>query len=480
MENYITRSAFSFGIFAFFLYFIKVSNVLSVSTTHRLIDVIKNDTGLCKMPTILYENNITADCYNVTYPEGEHVIAQYDMTYTNIRNSLCLIFYDTLYKVCQAKLQNELNHTTFYSNIQQYFPKENENDETNFCKNIKDIKFAYKKLDPLLSHVHFNNSHVCNAACFNLSGKFIPLCAILSWSKSIDEIKDIGKKSENKKPTIDIKQNSALNETKGDIDDKYKTTSNVKNIALEQESQTEFVEFTTTSDFEKTNLNLNMKESSATNNIFENSEPTLHKKPDNSDNNDNNDNNDTEPKDDKNDINSKTLSKNDEDLKKNENNRINTISNEAEKSMNNINDDYKTSTISDNTEDHENFASIKQNGKLSDDTNDGSDQSDADQDQGIPEPSEQRDISIPQYHPIRTDEESHFLTYLTALSLIFVVAYFVYQHKQKIIAIIVEGRRSRNSRARRRPSTANYRKLDCTLEEAVTSQCNANVTHVIY
>lgn len=476
MENYITRSAFSFGIFAFFLYFIKVSNVLSVSTTHRLIDVIKNDTGLCKMPTILYENNITADCYNVTYPEGEHVIAQYDMTYTNIRNSLCLIFYDTLYKVCQAKLQNELNHTTFYSNIQQYFPKENENDETNFCKNIKDIKFAYKKLDPLLSHVHFNNSHVCNAACFNLSGKFIPLCAILSWSKSIDEIKDIGKKSENKKPTIDIKQNSALNETKGDID-KYKTTSNVKNIALEQESQTEFVEFTTTSDFEKTNLNLNMKESSATNNIFENSEPTLHKKPDNSDNNDNND---TEPKDDKNDINSKTLSKNDEDLKKNENNRINTISNEAEKSMNNINDDYKTSTISDNTEDHENFASIKQNGKLSDDTNDGSDQSDADQDQGIPEPSEQRDISIPQYHPIRTDEESHFLTYLTALSLIFVVAYFVYQHKQKIIAIIVEGRRSRNSRARRRPSTANYRKLDCTLEEAVTSQCNANVTHVIY
>ncbi|KAG6795865.1 GATOR complex protein WDR24 isoform X1 [Apis mellifera caucasica] len=149
--------------------------------------------------------------------------------------------------------------------------------------------------------------------------------------------------------------------------------------------------------------------------------------------------------------------------------------------MNNINDDYKTSTISDNTEDHENFASIKQNGKLSDDTNDGSDQSDAaDQDQGIPEPSEQRDISIPQYHPIRTDEESHFLTYLTALSLIFVVAYFVYQHKQKIIAIIVEGRRSRNSRARRRPSTANYRKLDCTLEEAVTSQCNANVTHVIY
>lgn len=50
----------------------------------------------------------------------------------------------------------------------------------------------------------------------------------------------------------------------------------------------------------------------------------------------------------------------------------------------------------------------------------------------------------------------------------------------QILAIVLEGRRSRNNRGRRRPSTANYRKLDCTLEEAVTSQCNANVTHVIY
>lgn len=50
----------------------------------------------------------------------------------------------------------------------------------------------------------------------------------------------------------------------------------------------------------------------------------------------------------------------------------------------------------------------------------------------------------------------------------------------QILAIVLEGRRSRNNRGRRRPSTASYRKLDCTLEEAVTSQCNANVTNVIY
>ena len=40
----------------------------------------------------------------------------------------------------------------------------------------------------------------------------------------------------------------------------------------------------------------------------------------------------------------------------------------------------------------------------------------ADQNQHIPEPSEQRDI-IPHYS-IRTDEESHFFTYFTVVSLI--------------------------------------------------------------
>ncbi|XP_011707032.1 PREDICTED: trans-Golgi network integral membrane protein 1-like [Wasmannia auropunctata] len=48
--------------------------------------------------------------------------------------------------------------------------------------------------------------------------------------------------------------------------------------------------------------------------------------------------------------------------------------------------------------------------------------------------------------------------------------YIGYHNKQKIFAIVLEGRRSRSNRGRRRPSTASYRKLDCTLEEAVTSQ----------
>ncbi|XP_033215709.1 trans-Golgi network integral membrane protein 1-like [Belonocnema kinseyi] len=86
-----------------------------------------------------------------------------------------------------------------------------------------------------------------------------------------------------------------------------------------------------------------------------------------------------------------------------------------------------------------------------------------------------------QNYPSRTiEEESHFFSYLVVISLLFVCFYFAYHNKKKVLAMFLEGRRSRNGRGRRRPSTANYRKLDCNLEEAVTSQCNSNVTHVIY
>ena len=136
------------------------------------------------------------------------------------------------------------------------------------------------------------------------------------------------------------------------------------------------------------------------------------------------------------------------------------------------------------------------------------------QGQGI---TEQRNV-MSSYNNIRLDDESHYFTYFSVLSLISIAAYIGYYNKQKvrnnfmiylyyilyyiylfyiifyfihfcywylgilisqILAIVLEGRRSRN-RGRRRSSAVNYTKLDCTLEEAVTSQCNANVTHVIY
>lgn len=111
---------------------------------------------------------------------------------------------------------------------------------------------------------------------------------------------------------------------------------------------------------------------------------------------------------------------------------------------------------------------------------------------------------LTEYSTMRTEDDSHFFTYFTVIILACLAGYIGYHNKQKvsliyallfdiyvlfyiesnfffqILAIVLEGRRSRSNRGRRRPSTASYRKLDCTLEEAVTSQCNANVTHVIY
>ncbi|XP_074114696.1 uncharacterized protein LOC141537555 isoform X2 [Cotesia typhae] len=81
----------------------------------------------------------------------------------------------------------------------------------------------------------------------------------------------------------------------------------------------------------------------------------------------------------------------------------------------------------------------------------------------------------------KEDDDSHFFGYFSILGLICGMGGCVlYHHKQKVLAILLEGRRSRGGRGRRRPSTANYRKLDCTLEEAVTSQCSSNATNVIY
>ena len=197
----IIRSFLGFSTFVFFLYCMKVSSVLSVPTAQNIINVMKNDTGLsCKIPTFLYENNITANCHDVAYPEGQNIT--YNLKSMN--TFLCLAFYDTLYKFCQSSQHYKYltNLTTFHQYIHNFFPGEKESDQTMFCKNIKDIKFAYKKVEPLLSHVHLNNSHTCYSICFDWSEKFVPLCAILAWNKNIDDTKQVNNNLEKEPENI--------------------------------------------------------------------------------------------------------------------------------------------------------------------------------------------------------------------------------------------------------------------------------------
>ncbi|XP_071859982.1 uncharacterized protein isoform X1 [Bombus fervidus] len=474
MENYAIRSFFGFTIFIFFLYCMKVSNVLSASTTLRIIDVIKTKNYLnCNVQPFFYENNITSVCNNLTYSVEEH-----DLKSTN--TLLCFAFLDGLYKVCQSnEFPKEYNNTTtFYSYIQSLVPGENESDRNEFCGNVSDINIAYKQLERHLSYI--KSLRFCYQECFDKSGKFTPLCAILAWNKHINDTKQINTNNKSqgdtneKEDDKDIKPDSQVQHPspgidkpssealKGNDDNKNKTQidrhtdlKSVVNMPLVQGKQNN-----TKSSIKSNESNIDGI----------NTSPTGYKR--------------KESENGKDEVleNIEPPPKNNDKIgiRKEEITNINSINNEDGRNKNDGSEDVTTSTLSENTQEqgfiHE-WNSNVQGDELSIDLNNRPEQPEdtADQDQGI---TEQRNV-MSSYNNIRADEESHFFAYFSVISLISIAAYIGYHNKQKILAIVLEGRRSRN-RNRRRPSTANYRKLDCTLEEAVTSQCNANVTHVIY
>ncbi|XP_055325046.1 trans-Golgi network integral membrane protein 1-like [Sitodiplosis mosellana] len=74
----------------------------------------------------------------------------------------------------------------------------------------------------------------------------------------------------------------------------------------------------------------------------------------------------------------------------------------------------------------------------------------------------------------RADKESSFFPYFMFLMFVVVTFYVAYHNKSKILALLIEGRRSRSysSRSgsgRRKQHSAEYRKLDSNLEEAIQS-----------
>lgn len=472
MENYAIRSLFGFTIFVFFLYCMKVSDVLSAPTTLRIIDVIKAKNYLnCNVQPFFYENNITSVCNNLTYSVDEH-----DLKSTNIL--LCFAFLDGLYKVCHSnEFPKEYNNTTtFYSYIQSLVPGEKESDKDEFCDNISDINIAYKQLERQLSYV--KSLRFCYQECFDKSGKFTPLCAILAWNKHISDTKQINKNNKSQgdtnekeddkdvKPDLQIQHPSpgtdkpSSEALKGNDDNKNKTQ-------IDRHTDVKAVITMPIVQGKQNNTKFSIK-SNESNIDGINTSPTGYKRKE-SENGKDEVLEDIEPP-------PKSNSK--VGIGKEEITDTNFVNNEDGGNKNDDNEDVTTSTLSENTQEQgfsPEWNSHVQGDELSIDPNNRPEQSEdiVYQGQGI---TKQK---IRNYTNINADEESHFLTYFSIISLISIAAYIGYHNKQKILAIVLEGRRSRN-RGRRRPSTINYTKLDCTLEEAVTSQCNANVTHVIY
>ena len=83
------------------------------------------------------------------------------------------------------------------------------------------------------------------------------------------------------------------------------------------------------------------------------------------------------------------------------------------------------------------------------------------------------------------DPDSNFFTYLCVVMFLCVFFYILHQNRQKVLALCLEGRRGnrRGSRDRTRGgSKAAYSKLDCNLEEAITSKksMSGKATDIIY
>lgn len=96
-------------------------------------------------------------------------------------------------------------------------------------------------------------------------------------------------------------------------------------------------------------------------------------------------------------------------------------------------------------------------------------------------------VQIERVDPFFDQEDSNFFSYFMFVMFACIVCYVVYHNKSKLVALLVEGRRSNSGRGGfskgGRKHTAAYRKLDSNLEEAITSNASASsrsTSQIIY
>lgn len=465
----------------------RFEEVLSAPTTPTIMQFMKEDLSICKLPTFLYDTAVMKTCADIKYPKSD-----LELDYDNIEDFLCIGAYDAFYKLCQysGHWQSSFNSTAaFDAYIKKLYPGTEATEKEQFCKNMKNITATSEKTKTLASQLTEPLNTRCPLLCSHMNKKIRTLCVLIAWinnttesmKNSADSKVDVSKQT-GKTLKDEITQSDNIKDDNKDTKEtsvakpllKSQVDAKKEKVAEEKQTPANPMNSANAKDTEHQKNNVKPSSDAETENSskLQTHDPILSKVHDSKTVK-------TEPEPNVNKINEESQT-DDTEGKPDRGDMLETPDNsgiiKAETDSKVSGEDIKFSTISEHTQDSE----YTPDPQVSYDPESDVDQPDTnDQNQNMPEPSEQREV-IPQYHSIRPEEESHFFTYFTVISLVCIAGYIGYHNKQKVLAIVLEGRRSRNNRGRRRPSTASYRKLDCTLEEAVTSQCNANVTHVIY
>ncbi|XP_043504564.1 putative mediator of RNA polymerase II transcription subunit 29 [Polistes fuscatus] len=491
-----------------------------------------NDTNLCNtsIKDFLYKSEYTKECNSFKYHEE---LGKVNVTLDNVQEFLCLGIYDTAYKLCQYEEierwdkifpdQKQFD-STIGDLVKIYQTDGSDTTFKSFCNDLVGYTPKYDKLKPVLSKLiaKFETPELCFSICFDLESKLrTPLCAILAWINKIDQ--DITEKLKNDsnkvKTNIVDHQNESLKNKQENHKDQpiiQHDTDNLKHLENKIHiSATPAASIISTNNVKKDNI-INNNNDNNNNSIqtkqlpqikenpikindelnFIKSDPTVKTTSQSTSNPIINNNNESQDKltsllkeadkkqvDDNNNSQEPPPSFEEDDSKSKKKDKVDPEKNSiTDKDVNQPVTETKSTEAYDDTK----IISTTESNVVADNILSGSDHQknapteDIDQSGSVDNPSESISEPSKQRAHFENDEESHFLFYFAVISIGFIGGYTGYHNKKKLLAIVLKGRRSKNNRGRRRSSSPKYRKLDCTLEEAVTSQCNANVTHVIY
>eukprot|EP00092_Neocalanus_flemingeri_P016814 GFUD01018188.1.p1 GENE.GFUD01018188.1~~GFUD01018188.1.p1 ORF type:complete len:624 (-),score=173.41 GFUD01018188.1:87-1958(-) len=134
-------------------------------------------------------------------------------------------------------------------------------------------------------------------------------------------------------------------------------------------------------------------------------------------------------------------------------------------------------------EEEKNEADVGKSDDKKDDSNEAKKPSDDNVKEELALPKAEKEIVETKYVDKMTtgpeiDDRSSFFGYFILLSIVAIIAYLVFHNKQKILALILEGRRRQGNR--RRSGGKEYRKLDSNLEDTMDPNRETSLRQVIY